>query len=180
MATNYRVCFCYLRRFRSVTTGSPESIKALFRAYTSDDQTTMSPDQLLRFLTEFQGMKHANLETAREIVNQFRDFRFYIRGGHVRGLSVDSFFRYLFSDHNSPLNPSVSIGFPFCLCVILCCGKLRWWYIHDRFITIWIAHCHITSSILDTIRTSPEINSAAIAAMFRLSMLWEVVLGSLN
>lgn len=52
-------------------------------------------------------MKHANLETAREIVNQFRDFRFYIRGGHVRGLSVDSFFRYLFSDHNSPLNPSV-------------------------------------------------------------------------
>lgn len=81
---------------------APADIKSLFKRY-SDDSGVMSVQNLHRFLVEIQKEKNVSLEDAEAIINN--------HGGDSKqkGLQLDGFFKFLFSDVNPPLDPKLGV-----------------------------------------------------------------------
>ncbi|XAR68816.1 Phosphoinositide phospholipase C [Bertholletia excelsa] len=102
----YSVCFCFRRRFKLSVAEVPEEIKALFRSYSENG--IMTADHLLRFLLEVQGEDRATKHDAEAVLESLRDLK-HLNIFHRKGLSLEAFFHYLFSDRNPPLSPSAKI-----------------------------------------------------------------------
>ncbi|KAE9614997.1 hypothetical protein Lal_00048291 [Lupinus albus] len=96
----YSVCFCCRRRFKLALAEAPPEIKTLFHAYS--DNELMTPSQLQRFLIEIQKQEKATIEDAQAIIDSLKHF-------HRKGLNLETFFNYLFSDNNLPLIPSLGV-----------------------------------------------------------------------
>ncbi|KAL1190201.1 Phosphoinositide phospholipase C 3 [Cardamine amara subsp. amara] len=98
MSESFKVCFCCSRSFKEKTRQPPVSIKRLFEAYSRNGK--MSLDELLRFVSEVQGERHAGLDYVQDIFNSVKHHNVF----HPHGLvHLNAFYRYLFSDTNSPL-----------------------------------------------------------------------------
>uniref|UniRef100_A0A1J3IN21 Phosphoinositide phospholipase C n=1 Tax=Noccaea caerulescens TaxID=107243 RepID=A0A1J3IN21_NOCCA len=99
MSETFKVCFCCSRSFKEKRRQPvPGSIKRLFEAYSRDGK--MSCDELLRFVSEIQGEGHAGVEYVQDIFNSVKHHNVF----HIHGLvHLNAFYRYLFSDTNSPL-----------------------------------------------------------------------------
>lgn len=97
----YSVCFCCRRRFKLAMAEAPPEIKTLFEKYSENELMTAS--QLQRFLLEVQGQQNATQEEAQSIIDSLKHF-------HRKGLNLESFFKYLFSDTNLPLPPSIEVN----------------------------------------------------------------------
>jgi len=74
------------------------SIKRLFEAYSRNGK--MSFDELLRFVSEVQGERHAGLDYVQDIFHSVKHHNVFHHHGLVH---LNAFYRYLFSDTNSPL-----------------------------------------------------------------------------
>ncbi|KAK7852455.1 phosphoinositide phospholipase C 2-like isoform X1 [Quercus suber] len=95
----YRVCFCFHRRFRLAVTEAPAEIKDLFSQYSENG--IMNADRLRNFLIEVQKQEKVTESDAQSIIDQLRHI-------HRKGLNLEAFFKYLFSDSNLPLqSPTV-------------------------------------------------------------------------
>ncbi|VVB09600.1 unnamed protein product [Arabis nemorensis] len=98
MSENFKVCFCCSRSFKEKKRQPPDSIKRLFEAYSRNGK--MSSDDLLRFVNEVQGERHAGLDYVQDIFHSVKHHNVF----HIHGLiHLNAFYRYLFSDINSPL-----------------------------------------------------------------------------
>ncbi|CAL0317633.1 unnamed protein product [Lupinus luteus] len=97
----YTVCFCFSRRFKVALAEAPPEIKTLFQNYSENE--LMKPSQLQRFLVEFQKQEKATIEDAQAIIDSLKHF-------HRKGLNNESFFKYLLSDNNQPLPPSLGLS----------------------------------------------------------------------
>ncbi|KAI9073508.1 hypothetical protein K1719_044547 [Acacia pycnantha] len=100
---DYRVCFCYRRRFRLRASGAPPEIKSLFDRYSENGFMTAA--HLQRFLIDVQKEDKATEDDAHAIIDGLKHLNIF----HRRGLPLDGFFKYLFSDQNQPLSPSLGI-----------------------------------------------------------------------
>jgi phosphatidylinositol phospholipase C delta len=115
----YRVCFCFRRRFRLAAAEAPEEIKNLFDQYSENGIVTV--DHLRRFLIEVQKEDKATTEDAQAILDGLSHLGIF----HRKGLNLEGFFKYLFSDSNPPLWPhgvtmlsfSLSLSLSFSQCV---------------------------------------------------------------
>ncbi|OIW04103.1 hypothetical protein TanjilG_00663 [Lupinus angustifolius] len=96
----YSVCFCCRRRFKLALAEAPPEIKTLFYSYSEND--LMSPFLLQRFLVHVQKQEKATIEDAQAIIDSLKHF-------HRKGLNLESFFKYLFSDTNLPILPSLGV-----------------------------------------------------------------------
>lgn len=76
----------------------------------------MTADSLLRFIVEVQGEVDATKEDAEAVIDAFKHHHHHIFTTRIKGLAFDSFFRYLFSDHNAPLLQKVH---KFCVILIM-------------------------------------------------------------
>ncbi|KAK6935726.1 C2 domain [Dillenia turbinata] len=99
---HYRVCFCFRLKFSIGAAEPPAEIRELFDSY-SENSGTMSVDQFHNFLIDYQGEHTATKEYAQNIINSLKHLNIF----HRRGLNLESFFRYLFSDDNLALSPSL-------------------------------------------------------------------------
>ncbi|XP_042030536.1 phosphoinositide phospholipase C 2-like isoform X1 [Salvia splendens] len=99
----YRVCFCFRRRFRLTAAEAPPDVKALFEAYSQNG--VMSADDLRRFLVEVQAEPNPTAEEAQGIIDSLKHLHIF----HRRGLNLEAFFKYLFSDANQPLDPKIGV-----------------------------------------------------------------------
>ncbi|KAJ7959648.1 Phosphoinositide phospholipase C [Quillaja saponaria] len=99
----YRVCFCCRRQFRLPVSEAPEEIKTLFALYSENG--IMTADQLHRFLVEVQKEHNATEEGALAIIDSLKHLNIF----HRRGITLEGFFKYLFSDNNPPLSPSFGV-----------------------------------------------------------------------
>lgn len=99
----YRVCFCFRRRFRLAASEAPPDVKLIFNDYS--DNGIMTADHLRRFMVEVQGEETATLDDAQLVMDGLRHVNIF----HRRGLTVEMFFKYLFSDSNPPLNPKLGV-----------------------------------------------------------------------
>lgn len=97
MKESFKVCFCCVRSFKVKSSEPPEEIKKLFHEYSQNDR--MSADELLRFVIEVQGEKHADSNYVKDIFHRLKHHGVF----HLRGLHLEGFYRYLLSDFNSPL-----------------------------------------------------------------------------
>ncbi|OAY57726.1 phosphoinositide phospholipase C 2 [Manihot esculenta] len=100
---SFRVCFCFRRIFKLRVLEPPRDVKNLFDQYSQNG--TMSLDDLLRFLIEFQGEENATKNDAQAIFNSLKHLNIFQR----RGLQLEAFFRYLMSDLNAALSPSTGV-----------------------------------------------------------------------
>ncbi|XP_072961470.1 phosphoinositide phospholipase C 2-like isoform X1 [Typha angustifolia] len=98
MSTTYKLCLCFRRRFRPASNDPPEGIKKVFESYMEGG--VVGAERLQKFLAEVQG-ETFSLEAAQAVIDGAKEFRLIKK----KGLSVDAFFRYLFSDDNAPLSP---------------------------------------------------------------------------
>ncbi|XP_010446184.1 PREDICTED: phosphoinositide phospholipase C 1-like, partial [Camelina sativa] len=97
---SFKVCFCCVRSFKVKSSEPPEEIKNLFHEYSKDER--MSADELLRFVIQVQGEKHADISHVKDIFHLLKHHGVF----HPRGLHLEGFYRYLLSDFNSPLPPA--------------------------------------------------------------------------
>lgn len=102
----YRVCFCFRRRFRLAASEAPEDIKAIFDEYS--EKGVMGLDELRRFLVEVQREESATVEDAQAVMDSLNELN-HLNMFHRRGMNLEAFFRYLFGDINSPLNPKLGV-----------------------------------------------------------------------
>ncbi|XP_010431793.1 PREDICTED: phosphoinositide phospholipase C 3 isoform X1 [Camelina sativa] len=98
MSESFKVCFCCSRNFKEKTRQPPVSIKRLFEAYSRNGK--MSSEELLRFVNEVQGERHAGLDYVQDIFHSVKHHNVFHHHGFVH---LNAFYRYLFSDPNSPL-----------------------------------------------------------------------------
>ena len=98
----YSVCFCCRRRFKPAVKEAPPEIKSLFNKF-SDENGLMTASHLQKFLVEVQGQENATEEEAQGIIDDLKHF-------HRKGLNLDDFFKYLFSDSNPPTLPSLGVN----------------------------------------------------------------------
>ncbi|KAF6153631.1 hypothetical protein GIB67_027498 [Kingdonia uniflora] len=96
----FKVCFCFRRRFKITVSEAPEEIKTLFSRYSENG--IMSVDHLKRFMNECQGEEKATIEDAQAILDSLKHLNIFQR----KGMNIEAFFRYLFSDANTPTSPS--------------------------------------------------------------------------
>lgn len=97
MKESFKVCFCCVRSFKVKSSEPPEEVKNLFHDYSQDDR--MSADEMLRFVIQVQGEKHADINYVKDIFHRLKHHGVF----HPRGLHLEGFYRYLLSDFNSPL-----------------------------------------------------------------------------
>ncbi|CAI8597341.1 unnamed protein product [Vicia faba] len=97
----YNVCFCCRRRFKLAISEAPPAIKELYHKY-SDENAIMTASHLQRFLIEVQGDDNVTENEAQSIIDGHKHLSIF----HRRGLNLESFFKFLFSDNNPPLLPS--------------------------------------------------------------------------
>ncbi|ONK62500.1 uncharacterized protein A4U43_C07F4570 [Asparagus officinalis] len=95
----YRAWFCLRNEFEHASSDPADTFKDVFLRYSGDG--VMGPDHLQRLLVEVQGEVDATKKTAMQIIDS--------QGLECKHLSLDAFFRYLASDDNSPLNPSLGV-----------------------------------------------------------------------
>ncbi|GAB4824533.1 hypothetical protein Ancab_007409 [Ancistrocladus abbreviatus] len=95
----FKICFCFKRIFKLKVSEPPDDIRRLFAQYAEDG--SMSPEQLHKFMMEYQGENNATIEDAQAVFNSLKLLSVFQR----RGLNLDAFFQYLFGDLNSPLPP---------------------------------------------------------------------------
>ncbi|XP_073119452.1 phosphoinositide phospholipase C 2-like [Henckelia pumila] len=103
---SYRVCFCFRRRFRLAASEAPEQIKAIFDEYSV--KGVMGLEELRRFLVEVQREESATVEDAQAVMDSLHELK-HLNIFHRRGLDLEAFFRYLFGDINSTLNPKLEV-----------------------------------------------------------------------
>ena len=94
----YKVCFCCRRKFRLRASEAPPEIKSIFERYSENG--FMSASQLRSFLVEVQREEKASEHDAQAIIDGLKHLNIF---HHRKGLSLDAFFKFLFSDHNQPL-----------------------------------------------------------------------------
>ncbi|KAJ1380744.1 PLC-like phosphodiesterase, TIM beta/alpha-barrel domain superfamily [Sesbania bispinosa] len=97
----YSVCFCCRRRFKLAVSEAPPEIMDLFQRY-SDENGIMTASHLRNFLVEVQRQEKTTEEETQAIIDGHKHLSIF----HRRGLNLESFFKYLFSDDNPPLLPS--------------------------------------------------------------------------
>ncbi|MED6191907.1 1-phosphatidylinositol phosphodiesterase [Stylosanthes scabra] len=95
----YRVCFCCRRRFKLAVSEAPPEIRNLFERYSENGLMTAS--HLRSFMVEVQREEKATEEEAQGIIDGLKHLSIF----HRRGLNLESFFKFLFSDNNPPLAP---------------------------------------------------------------------------
>ncbi|CAK9137005.1 unnamed protein product [Ilex paraguariensis] len=100
---NFRVCFCFRRRFKLRAVEPPDDVRRLFESYS--DNGTMSANYLRSFLMEFQEEDNATDERVQEIFNSLKHLNIFQR----KGLHLEAFFRYLIGDHNLAISPSLGV-----------------------------------------------------------------------
>ncbi|XP_054797408.1 LOW QUALITY PROTEIN: phosphoinositide phospholipase C 2-like [Prosopis cineraria] len=98
----YRVCCCH-RGFRLRGSEAPPEIKSLFDHYSENGFMTAA--HLQRFLIEVQKEEKATEDEAQAIIDGLK----HMISFHRRVLALDGFFKYLFSDQNQPLSPSLGV-----------------------------------------------------------------------
>ncbi|KAL7265548.1 hypothetical protein ACSBR1_003346 [Camellia fascicularis] len=102
----YRVCFCFKRRFKLTVAEAPAEIRDLFDRYSENG--IMTVDHLHRFLIEVEGEDKATKEDAESIMESLNELK-HLNIFHRKGLHLEAFFHYLFSDSNPPLSPSPKV-----------------------------------------------------------------------
>ncbi|XP_041009542.1 phosphoinositide phospholipase C 2-like [Juglans microcarpa x Juglans regia] len=101
----YKICFCFRRRFPLTATEAPDEVKSLFDQYSENG--AMSVDHLRRFLIEVQKENNLTVEDAQTIIDalghlhELRHLNIFAR----KCITIEAFFKYLFSDTNHPLPP---------------------------------------------------------------------------
>ncbi|XP_016457874.2 phosphoinositide phospholipase C 2-like [Nicotiana tabacum] len=100
----YRIC-CFQRKFKMKEAEPPNEIKDLFNRFSENG--IMTAEHLHRFLKDVQREDKVTkeeaesvLEFALKLVHEHLNIVF-----HRKGLNLDGFFRYLFSDANASLSP---------------------------------------------------------------------------
>ncbi|CAL9101267.1 unnamed protein product [Musa textilis] len=98
--TTYRVCFFFRRQYGAASGEAPEAIQKVFEQYSEGG--VMREQELRRFMKEVQKESGAGVNDA---IKESK----YLKALHKKGLSVDEFYRYLFSDDNAahPSHPGV-------------------------------------------------------------------------
>ncbi|CAK8566484.1 unnamed protein product [Lathyrus sativus] len=114
----YSVCFCCRRRFKLGISEAPPQIRELYHNY-SDESAIMTASHLQRFLVEVQGDENITENEAQSIIDGHKHLSIF----HRRGLNLESFFKFLFSDNNPPLLPSRGVHLDMTL-------PLSHYYIH--------------------------------------------------
>ncbi|EEF36769.1 1-phosphatidylinositol-4,5-bisphosphate phosphodiesterase, putative [Ricinus communis] len=102
---SYRMCMCFIRKFKIMDSEPPPDVRDAFKNYT-EGSLHMTPDHLRRFLLDVQ---HADAATsdADKIVDQIFNNRHHIAKFTRRTLTLDDFHHYLFSpDLNPPILPT--------------------------------------------------------------------------
>nr|BAE71237.1 putative phosphoinositide specific phospholipase C [Trifolium pratense] len=97
----YSVCFCCRRRFKLGVSEAPPEIRTLFHRY-CDQNGIMTASHLTRFLIEVQKEENITEEQTQAIIDSQKHLSIF----HRRGLNLETFFKFLFSDSNPPLVPS--------------------------------------------------------------------------
>ncbi|OIS98097.1 PREDICTED: phosphoinositide phospholipase C 2-like [Nicotiana attenuata] len=104
----YRIC-CFQRKFKMKEAEPPNEIKDLFNRYSENG--IMTAEHLYRFLNDVQGEDKVTkeeaesvLESVLKLVHEHLNIVF-----HRKGLNLDGFFRYLFSDANASLSPDKEV-----------------------------------------------------------------------
>ncbi|KAK7321349.1 hypothetical protein VNO77_31910 [Canavalia gladiata] len=100
--SNYRVCLCFNRTFKVAEAVPPQDVRDLFLKY-SQGGAHITPDQLLRFLSEVQGEYVVDPHKVVELAVQKRH---HITKFVRHSLSLDDFHHYLFSPDLNPPIPS--------------------------------------------------------------------------
>nr|GMD44952.1 phosphoinositide phospholipase C 2-like [Ipomoea batatas] len=100
----YRIC-CFSRKFKLRDAEPPDEIKALFGRFSENG--LMSAEHLHKFLKEVQGEESVSKEEAESAMEAALKSLEHLHVFHrSKGLNLESFFRYLFSETNSPLPPA--------------------------------------------------------------------------
>ncbi|XP_074592632.1 phosphoinositide phospholipase C 2-like [Curcuma longa] len=99
----YRVCWCFRRRFRPVSIDPPEAIRKEFEKY-ADAGGVMGVQEVAEFLAEVQG-EPAVAATAQAIIDDAREAKPLKVFQKKKGLSLDAFYGFLFSDDNAAHRP---------------------------------------------------------------------------
>ncbi|KAJ0738074.1 putative phosphoinositide phospholipase C [Helianthus annuus] len=102
---NYRVCYCFIRKFKATQPDPPADVISAFNKY-SGDGIRMTADQLRRFLEDNHAGDDADLlSDAERIVDQIVSKRKLLeRSISRRSLSLEDFHDFLFS---TELNPPI-------------------------------------------------------------------------
>ncbi|KAK7305876.1 hypothetical protein VNO77_43788 [Canavalia gladiata] len=100
----YSFCFCCRRRFKLSVSEAPPEIKTIFNRY-SDENGVMTATHLRSFLVEVQRQEKTTEEEAQAVIDGHKHLSIF----HRRGLNLESFFNYLFSQNNPPLSPSLGV-----------------------------------------------------------------------
>lgn len=82
------------------------AIKSLFDQYSENG--IMTVDHLQRFLIEVQQEANATKEDAQAIIDSVLDVK-HLNVFRRKGLNLEAFFKYLCSDLNPPLSPSIGV-----------------------------------------------------------------------
>ncbi|XP_008457371.1 phosphoinositide phospholipase C 4-like isoform X4 [Cucumis melo] len=106
---NYRVCLCFIRRFKMSKEEPPPDVKEAFVKYAGGVAANMTAEQLRSFLVEFQGDQTASLADAQRIVEHVLQRRHHVITKLTKhSLTLDDFYYYLFSmDLNPPISDQV-------------------------------------------------------------------------
>ncbi|XP_030524527.1 phosphoinositide phospholipase C 2-like [Rhodamnia argentea] len=99
---HFRIFLCFGRKFHFREVRPPHDVQQLFEQYSENG--TMTVDHLRRFLVDYQMEKDATREDASSILHSLRHHIMY-----KKELNLDHFFRYLLSDHNPPVAPSLRV-----------------------------------------------------------------------
>ncbi|KAM7258205.1 hypothetical protein ACFE04_013946 [Oxalis oulophora] len=97
----YNFCFCFKRIFRLNIVEPPAEIRGHFITYSAHGY--MSVDQLRMFLIEVQKEENARMEDAQAIFDHLSQNLKHLNVNQRKGLTLQSFFRYLLDDINTPL-----------------------------------------------------------------------------
>ncbi|KAL5710203.1 phosphoinositide phospholipase C [Ranunculus cassubicifolius] len=104
---DYKMCMCFIRRFKINEVEPPFDVRQAFSKYT-DGANLMTAEQLLRFLIEFQGETSATIADADQIIHQVMHRRHLIVAFTKHVLTSEDFQHFLFSDDlNSPITNQV-------------------------------------------------------------------------
>ena len=105
------MCLCFTRKFRTTEGHIPDDVREICKDY-AEGGALVNPEQLRRFLVEFQGESEVNLAEAERIADQLRQRgRRHHIGKPLRSLSPEDFLFFLFS---ADLNPAIKSQV-FCL-----------------------------------------------------------------
>lgn len=99
---HFKICFCFGRKFAFLEVRPPSDVQQLFERYSENG--TMTIDHLHRFLVDYQMEKDATREDAMSVLHSLRHHIMY-----RKELNLDHFFRYLLSDQNPPVLPSLGV-----------------------------------------------------------------------